>query len=154
MSDNANENCVHPEFLLLFKPGDPLVSTSLCCRRCAMASRTSPPPWPLTPCRRSWLSAPGQAAYGCILQTRMWFTPPLHLPLPLHLIFLPSLHPSHWRHCGVAQTSCAAFEMFLHQKLGSPQNVTNLLLCCSFPFHPSGVIDISTCQVFMLHTQS
>lgn len=33
-----------------------------------MASLTSPPLWPLTLCRRSWPSAPGQAAYECILE--------------------------------------------------------------------------------------
>lgn len=32
-----------------------------------MVSPTSPPLWLSTPCRRSWPSAPDQAAYGCIL---------------------------------------------------------------------------------------
>lgn len=36
-------------------------------RRCVMVSPTSPLLWLSTPCRRSWPSAPDQAAYGCIL---------------------------------------------------------------------------------------
>lgn len=115
---------VHPEAFLLL---------SLCfcyCRRCVMASLTSPPPWPLTPCRKSWPSAPGQAAYECILRTCMWPTPPLH-----HR----SLPPSHWRHCRVDHTSCAAFEMFLHQKMtsGSFHVGTNQLLCYSLSPGPT-----------------
>lgn len=88
----------------------PLVSLCFCaCRRCVMVSLTSPPPWPLTPCRRSWPSAPGRAAYGCILQT----FPPTPPSSP------PSLPPFPWRPCSDARTLSAAFEPFLHQKLKS-----------------------------------
>lgn len=46
------------------------------CRRCVMVSLTSPPLWPLTPCRRSWPSVRDLVEYECILY--FLFTHPAH----------------------------------------------------------------------------